>query len=187
VYRQLDNQLLGWKWRAYPPALAVARISLKTLPHRLKSYAANRDELADRIAGLEGIELTHNYPKSKGSELFGGLRFLYDPDAFGGLTAERFCEALHAEGVPMQPGGFRTLEHLRAVYTQDLPGLWGPGHVGPADRPLPRYRKGDYPVTERLFDGRILQMAGWIEAEDGLIAQVAEGIVKVAEGYRDLL
>jgi dTDP-4-amino-4,6-dideoxygalactose transaminase len=186
VYGQLDNQLLGWKWRAYPPALAIARISLKTLPHRLKAYAANRDELADRIAGLEGVELAHNYPKSKGSELFGGLRLLYDPDVFGGMTAERFCEALRAEGVPMQPGGFRTIEHRRAIYTRDLPGLWGAGHVGPSDVPLPRHREGDYPVTERLFDGRILGMAGWIEAKNGLIAQVAEGIIKVVEGYRDL-
>ncbi len=187
VYRELGTQFLGWKWRAHPLALALGRVSLKTLPHRLKSYAANRDELAEGIAGLEGVRLVHNYPKSKGSELFGGLRFLYDPDALGGLSAERFCEALQAEGVPMKPNPFITVEHRRAVYNRDLPGLWGKNHVGPADVPLPRYHDGDYPVTERLFDGRMLGMNGWIEAKEGLMAQVAEGIVKVVQEHRALL
>jgi hypothetical protein len=86
----------------------------------------------------------------------------------------------------MRPGGFRTIEHRRTIYRNDMPGLWGAGHVGPADVPLPRHRDGDYPVTERLFDRRILGMAGWIEAKDGLMAQVAEGIIKVREGYGDL-
>ncbi len=132
------------------------------------------------------MELAHNYPKSNGSELYGGLRLLYDPDTLGGLTPDKFCEALNAEGVPMRPGGFRAPEHLRAIYTKDLPGLWGRGHPGPANVPLPRYRQGDYPVAESL-DGRVLSMTGWIEAADGLIDQVAAGIRKVAENHKALL
>ena len=146
----------------------------------------NRDELAERIEGVPGLELAHNYPKSSGSELYGGLRFLYDPDAFGGLSAETFCDALQAEGVPIQAGGFRAPEHLRTMFTEDLPGLWGKGHPGPANVPLPRYGRGDYPVAEGL-EGRILSMAGWIEPVDGLMGQVALGIRKVAENCRELL
>ena len=66
------------------------------------------------------------------------MRLRYDAEALGGLTRERFCEALQAEGVAMQPGAFRAPEHLRALFTQDIPGLWGKGHVGPANIPLPR-------------------------------------------------
>jgi len=54
VYKELDAQLLGWKWRAHPLAIAIARVSLKTLPHRLESYARNRDELVEKIAGGPG-------------------------------------------------------------------------------------------------------------------------------------
>ncbi len=159
---------------------------MKSLPKRLASFAANRDELAEKIEGVPGIKLAHNYPKSAGSELYGGLRFLYDAGALGGLTAEKLCEALKAEGVPMTAGGFRAPEHLRAIYTKDLSGLWGKDHPGPANVPLPRYARGDFPVAEGL-DGRILSMTGWFEAAEGLIDQVASAIRKVAEGHKALL
>jgi len=94
VYKRLNPQLLGWKWRAHPLALALARVSLQSLPYRLKQYAATRDELADKIKDLPGVGLAHNYPKAKGAELYGGLRFLYEPETMNGLSAERFCEAL---------------------------------------------------------------------------------------------
>jgi len=185
VYKHLDSEMLGWKWRAHPLAVAVARVSLGTLPFRLESYAAHRDELAAGIAGVPGIELAHNYPKAKASELYGGQRFLYRSEELGGLPVERFCEALNAEGVPMRPF-HRGLEHMRAIFTKDLPGLWGEGHAGPGNVPLPRYAAGDYPVSEGL-SGHVTSMYGWIECADGLIAQLAEGIRKVADGYKKLL
>ncbi len=186
VYQQLEFQLLGWKWRAHPLAVAIALVSLETLPYRLANYAANREELAAAIAGVPGIQLAHNYLKAKGSELYGGLRFVYEPEALGGLAPAGFCRALAAEGVPMRIGSARVLEHLRSLYTRDLPGLWGEGHVGPANLPLPRYQQGDYPVAEDLI-GRVLSMPGWIEAAPGAIQQVALAIGKVVEHHRALL
>ena len=186
IYKQLDHQFLGWKWRAHPLGVAVARVSLESLPYRLERFAANRDELVDGLRGVPGVELAHTYPKSTASELYGGLRFLYDPDALGGLSASRCCEALAAEGAPISAGGFSHMEHQRAVYTRDLPGLWGKGHPGPANVPLPRYANGDFPVAEGLNE-RILSMTGWIEPASGLIAQVANAIRKVADGHKQLL
>jgi dTDP-4-amino-4,6-dideoxygalactose transaminase len=180
VYQQLEHQLLGWKWRAHPLAMAIARVSFKTLPERLRLFAEARDELFEGIADLPGLEPAHNYPQARGAELFGGLRFLYSPEALGGLPASRFCEALRAEGVPMGGSGFSHMEHLRTLYTQDLPGLWGKGHVGPANIPLPRYQEGDFPVSEGLRE-RVLSMAGWVQTAPGLIAQVVAGIRKVVE------
>jgi dTDP-4-amino-4,6-dideoxygalactose transaminase len=177
---------LGWKWRAHPLAVAIAQVSLETLAYRVEHYAANRDELASAIASVPGIELAHNYPKAKGSELYGGLRFLYEPEALGGLAAADFCRAVQAEGVPMSGGGGRGLEHLRAIYAKDLPGLWGKDHAGPANIPLPRYQQGDFPVTEGLA-GRVLSMVGWIEAAEGVIEQVALAIRKVVEQHKALL
>jgi perosamine synthetase len=186
VYRELDFQLLGWKWRAHPLAMAIARVSFKTLPERISKFTAAREELFEKIGGLPGIEPAHNYPKAKGAELYGGLRFLYEPEALGGLAAARFCEALNAEGVPIRAGGFSHVEHLRAIYTRDLPGLWGEGHPGPANLPLPRYQEGDFPVSEGLRD-RVLSLGGWIEPAPGLIDQVALAIRKVVEAHAKLL
>ena len=186
VYRKLDAELLGWKWRAHPLALAIARVSLKSLPERLVRYAANRDELIEKIEGVPGMELARNYPKAKASELYMGLSFIYKPEEVGGLARERFCDALRAEGVPMNAQRLRPPEHLRALYTKDLPGLWGKGHAGPANVPLPRYAQGDYPVSEGLVE-RVMYMHGWIQCADGLIGQVAAGIRKVADQHGKLL
>ena len=186
VYKQLEFQLLGWKWRAHPLGLAIARVSLKNLPYRFEHFAAVRDELVDTIQAGPGIEIAHNYPKSKHAELYGGLAFLYEPSELGGLAADRFCDALKAEGVPMSASTFRKPEHLRSIYTQDMPGLWGKGHPGPADIPLPRYARGDYPIAESLA-GRVLTMPGWIECADGLIGQVADAIRKVVDQHKKLL
>jgi dTDP-4-amino-4,6-dideoxygalactose transaminase len=186
VYKQLEPQLLGWKWRAHPLALAVARVSFKSLPHRLERFAATRDELADGIRGLPGVEFAHNYPKAKGVEIYGGLHLLYDPAALGGLPLDKLCKALSAEGVPAGAHAYRAPEHLRSIYTKDFPGLWGKGHPGPGNVPLPRYRQGDYPVTEGLF-GRVMTLPGWIEPADGLISQIALALRKVVENHRKLL
>ncbi len=187
AYGEMENQVLGWKWRAHPLALAVARVSLKTLPFRMRSFAESREELVEGLKGMPGMALAGNYPKSRGSELYGGLRFIYQPEELGGLSAARFCEALRAEGVPANLSGLRTPEHLRSIYTRDFPGLWGRGHSGPANIPLPRYRRGDYPVAERLFDNGIVCLSGWIQPAPGAVAQVAAGIRKVVDRHKDLL
>ena len=140
----------------------------------------------EKTRKIPGIELVRNYPKAKGAELYGGLRFHYRPEEHDGLPVARFCEALAAEGVPAAPYGFHQPEHLRAIFTQDLPGLWGKGHCGPADVPLPRYRKGDYPLSEAVRE-RVFSLPGWIEAADGAVDQVSAAIAKVAEGHERLL
>ncbi|MDP6107748.1 MAG: aminotransferase class I/II-fold pyridoxal phosphate-dependent enzyme [Candidatus Brocadiia bacterium] len=186
TYREMDLQLLGWKWRAHPLAMAIAKVSFASLPERIAKFIAAREELHAGMAGVPGVAPPRNHPKSKGAELYGGLKFTYEPERLGGLPAARLCEALNAEGVPMRAGGFSHLEHLRALFTNDLPGLWGEGHPGPADIPLPRYKEGDYPVSEGLND-RVLSLGGWIEPHDGLIGQVAEAIHKVVDGHKQLL
>lgn len=186
VYRQLDGELLGWKWRAHPLALAIGLVSLETLPYRLERFEENRERLFEKIEGLPGIRLVRNYPQARGVELFGGLRFIYDPEALNDLPPARFAEALRAEGVPVRWPALGHLEHLRALYTRDLPGLWGPGHPGPANQPLPRYKPGDFPISEGMCE-RVFGLSGWIQPADGLIDQIAEAFHKVVERHRELL
>ncbi len=185
VYRQLDNQLLGWKWRAHPLALAIAQIALRNLSERIDRFSRVREEFYGKIAAVRGIEPVRRYEKSKGAELFGGLQFLVDAKALGGATAAEVAAALRAEGVTTATNEARHIEHLRAIYTKDLPGLWGKGHVGPADRPLPRYKRGDFPVTESVA-AISFRISGWIDPAPGLIDQVACAFAKVAEHGEEL-
>ena len=186
VYQQLEAQLLGWKFRAHPLAMAIGLVSLDSLPYRLERVAASREELREKIKGVPGVELAHTYPKGKGSEVYGGLMFLYDPDALGGLPTSKFVEAVAAEGAPMRGPGVAHMEHTRALYTKDLPGLWGKGHAGPANVPLPRYKEGDFPVSESVR-GKVLTSPSYIEPADGLIDQWASAIKKVVDQHKRLL
>ncbi|MFW6107987.1 MAG: DegT/DnrJ/EryC1/StrS family aminotransferase [bacterium] len=186
VYRKLDSELVGWKWRAHPLAMALGLVSLESLDERLAKFAANREKLEEKLADVPGLDLIRNYPKATGCELYGGLQFLYDPEALGGLPAAAFVEACAAEGVPISGPKVDHIEHLRSLYTEGLPGLWGEGHAGPADLPLPRHQEGDFPVSEDLAR-RVLVMPGWIEAADGAVDQVAGAIKKVADGHEKLI
>ena len=76
---------------------SLGLVSLDSLPYRLASFAANRDALLGKIEGLPGVKSARNYPKATGVELYGGIRFLYDSEALGGLPAAKFAEAMQAE------------------------------------------------------------------------------------------
>jgi dTDP-4-amino-4,6-dideoxygalactose transaminase len=182
VYQKLDAELLGWKWRPTPIAMAIALVSLDDLDLRIERFTANRERLNDALDGVPGIRMVRNLPKATGCELYGGIQFLFDAEALGGLPPGRFVEAVAAEGVPLVGPKVDHVEHTRSLFTQDLPGLWGKGHVGPANIPLPRYREGDFPVSEKLRDTTLV-MPGWIEPRDGVIEQVAGAIRKVADRY----
>jgi perosamine synthetase len=186
VYSELDAQLLGWKWRAHPLAMAIGLISLGNLPYRLEHFSTNRESLFRRIEGLPGIRPVTNYPKAKGVELYGGIKFLYAEEELGGLSVDRFVEAMRAEGAPIGGPGLGHIEHLRAIYTKDMPGLWGKGHVGPANIPLPRYKEGDFPISEGIRR-KVLSYPGHIEAADGFIEQFASAFRKVVIQHDKLM
>ncbi len=185
VYKLLEPQLLGWKFRAHPLALAIARLSLQTLPERIERFITQRTELFASIKDLPGIEPVHTYPRSKGAELFGGIQFLVDPKQLGGANAAAVVAAMQAEGLTTAVNSANHIEHLRSIYTKALPGLWGKGHVGPADQPLPRYKAGDFPISEAVAS-RSFQIRGWVDPPPGLIDQVAQTFAKVSANSEEL-
>ena len=171
-WRHLDYEVLGWKWRAHPLALGLAQVALESLDYRTQRVEANRDRLFAALDDVPGIDPVRNYPKATGSELYDGLRFVYQPDQLDGVPTERLVEALKAEGVPMGRIGFNHREHLRYIYNGSFE-LWGRGRGR-----LPKYAEGDYPVTEELHT-RVLRMPSSIEPADGLIDQLIDAFRKV--------
>jgi hypothetical protein len=51
---------------------------------------------------------------------------------------------------------------------------------------LPRYREGDYPVTEGL-QSRVLRLRGWIQTTHQAIAQTADAFKKVVDHHKELM
>ena len=188
-YRGLDSEVLGLKWRAHPLALAIARVSFKSLDYRNRRRDEFRRKLFEALEGIPGVKPVKTYPKAKPGGFYGGLKLIYQPEELEGLPIDRYVEALRAEGVPISRYG-RQLEHLRTIFRRGFD-LWGHGR-GPLGGeffglpPFEGYKEGDFPVAERMV-GRILSIPAYIDPEDGFLEQVIKAFEKVAANYKQLL
>ena len=134
VYRGLDAEVLGFKLRPHPLAIAVALVSLKTLPYRMERAIENREKLFNGLKNIPGFEPVHSYPKARWHGLYGGWQIMIHPEELGGLSPEKIKAALQAEGVPVRGHGWASGhpgEHLRTIFTKGFD-LWGRGR-GPLD------------------------------------------------------
>jgi len=183
-YKRLDSELLGWKWRAHPLALAIARVALKSLDYRNQKRREHRKKLFDGISPLAGVEPTYDYPKATPAGFYGGIKLIYNPEELDGLPIEKFLQALKAEGVPVGSRGFGHLEHLRSIYTRGFD-LWG-NNRGPLGADFKRYKRGDFPISERMHE-RVFTLPAYIEPPDGLIDQIIAAFEKVTKNYKALL
>jgi len=188
-YRGLDSEVLGLKWRAHPLALALARVSLRSLDYRNRKRDEFRRKLFEALDEIPGVKPVKSYPKAKPAGFYGGLKLIYQPDDLDGLPVERYVEALRAEGVPISRYG-RKLEHLRMIFRRGFD-LWGHGR-GPLGGeflglpPFKGYKEGDFPVAESLI-GRILSIPAYIDPEEGFLEGVIKAFEKVAANHKRLL
>jgi dTDP-4-amino-4,6-dideoxygalactose transaminase len=196
TYRMLDSEVLGLKFRAHPIALAIAKVSLKTLPYRNERIRENWRKISNALKDLPGLEPVQSYKKAKPGGFYGGHKIIYHPEELGGLPTNKFVEALRAEGVPvwtrMVSSSGPGLEHLHMIFRRGFD-LWGRGR-GPLDTsreffglpPFKGYKWGDFPVAESLLD-KVLTIPAYIEPEEGLIEQIIEAFRKVCNNYQQLL
>jgi len=131
---------------------------------RTNARIANCDYLSERLKDIPGITPPHVRPGYKHAYHY--YTCLWDPEVHG-VSRDRFCEALNAEGVPtvayvqdanhyfapeskpIQGGG---PVHLRAIFQER--NLYGKGcpFLCPHVKNPPVYRKGDLPVSEAMAE-----------------------------------
>ena len=182
-YRMLEAQVLGYKWRAHPLALAIGLVSLESLDYRIRRSGEYREAINAAVRELPGLTPAKVHPKAKRVSLYGGFEIIYDAEAYGGLPATRFVQALGAEGVSARMG-FGHLMHTKSLFTRGFD-LWGHGR-GPLGKDFKPYKWGDFPVTEDL-SRRVINLHCFIDPQDGFVGQVVDAFTKVSEGYKELL
>jgi len=183
-YRMLEAQVLGYKWRGHPLALAIGLVSLETLDYRIEKSGEYRESLFAALRELPGLQPEKTYPKAKRVSLYGGLKIIYDPEQYDGLPAGRFVEAMQAEGAPVSGPGVSHMMHLKSLFCRGFD-LWGHGR-GPLGKDFTPYKKGDFPIAEDLAT-RVLHTPCHIEPKEGFLDQVIGAFEKVAENYQELL
>jgi len=183
-YRMLEAQVLGYKWRAHPLALAIALVSLESLDYRIEKSGEYRESVFAALRQLPGLQPEKTHEKAKRVSLYGGLKVVYDPEQYDGLPTTKFVEALRAEGAPIGGIGFGHMMHTRSLFARGFD-LWGHGR-GPLGKDFEPYRPGDFPITEDLHT-RVINIPCYLEPKEGFREQFIAAFEKVSENYKELL
>ncbi len=189
-YRMLDEQVLGLKFRAHPLALAVAMVSLETLPYRIQQSDRHREKLFQALRELPGLKPEESYSKARRIGLYGGLKICYYAEELDHLPIEKFIAAVRAEGVPISDPGWRhagstqQLQHLKPLFAHGFD-LWGRDR-GPLGNMYISPKKGDFPQAEKA-DHSFFTLPSFIEPGEGLLDQCITAFQKVVENHHLLL
>ena len=158
----------GIKHRMNQTCAAMGRVQLRHYPARIAEIQKALNYFWDQLEGTPGIR-AHRVKPDSGSTMGGWYtaRGLYRSEELGGLSCEKFCEAVRAEG-----------------YAGCAPGANWPLHT----HIFYRERSGDFvlPVSERIHE--IAFAVPWFKHLDtDKIDAYAEIFRKVARNHTQLL
>jgi dTDP-4-amino-4,6-dideoxygalactose transaminase len=162
---------------------------------QLKKYPAEIGEIDkamnyfwDLLDGVPGLD-AHRPAKSSGSTKGGwyACHGIYKQDELGGLSVERFCEAVRAEGVSMCFAGCNSALHPHPLFhTVDVYGSGKATNMGNRQADFSDGARKSLPVADSI-QSMVFDIPWFKHHRPELIEQYAEAFRKVAENYRDLL
>jgi len=177
----------GYKYRMHQISSAVARVQLKYYRERMEEIQRAMNYFWDLLEGVPGIR-AHRPPKDSGSTMGGWYapHGLYVPEELNGLSVEKFCEAVRAEGVSSCNPGANFPLHLHPMLNEaDVYGHGKPTRIANASRDV-RQPEGSLPVTESL-PSRIFSIPWFKKFYPKVIEEHALAFRKVAENADELL
>jgi dTDP-4-amino-4,6-dideoxygalactose transaminase len=176
----------GVKHRMNQTCSAMGRVQLKYYPQRIAEIQKAMNRFWDLLEGVPGIR-AHRPAKGSGSTMGGwySARGLYRAEELGGLSCEKFCKAVQAEGVGACSPGANLPLHLHPLFhTGDIFRQGKPTMVAFGQRDV-RQGEGKLPVSESI--GEIAFGVPWFKHDrPEIIEQYAAAYRKVAENA-DLL
>lgn len=182
-YRRLAPPGIGYKFRAHPLAMGIAKVQLSRLEELNRKRAANFAYLDRELGRLKGIETLSVYPKAKRGGFY-GYRLIYHEEELR-VPIEKFMEALKSEGVDVGPCRYM-INHLLPLYQ----GFNFHGKGCPYNCPhMEEYRpqgEGSLPVTEDVYR-RLLALPVFTEPPEGMLEQYVEAYHKVVKNADRLM
>lgn len=168
----------GVKYRMHQISAAVGRVQLKHYQKRMTEIQNAMNHFWDLLEGAPGIRGLRP-PKDSGSTNGGwyACRGRYFTEELGGLSVEKFAEAVRAEGSECTPGG-NLLMHLHPVLNEaDVFNHGKPTRIANSNRDL-RQPEGSLPITESL-PNRIYKTPWFKHNRPEIIKEHAEAYRKV--------
>lgn len=178
----------GHKYRMHQLTSAMGRIQLERYPRLMGEIDKAMNYFWDLLEDVLGIR-AHRPPKGSGTTMGGWYspHGLYRSEELKGLSIQRFCEAVRAEGSPCSPGCNLPL-HLHPVFNRiDMYQQGKPTRI--ANSPLGvdvRQSPGSLAVSENI-NQRVFSIPWFKHHRPNVIEEYALAFRKVAENYEELL
>ncbi|MGQ9515424.1 MAG: DegT/DnrJ/EryC1/StrS family aminotransferase [Thermoproteota archaeon] len=178
----------GYKYRIHQLTSAVGLVQLRKYSREMEEIDKAMNYFWDQLEGTKGIR-AHRPPKGSGTTK-GGWYYplgLYRSEELKGLSIQRFCEAVRAEGAPCSPGCNPPL-HLHPVFnTIDIYGHGRPTRIANLPPGVDiRQPPGSLPVSERIVN-EVFSVPWFKHFRQEVIDEYVEAFRKVSEHYEDLL
>jgi perosamine synthetase len=170
----------GHKYRMHQLSSAVGRVQLRHYRSRMEEIQRAMNTFWDLLEGVPGLR-AHRPAEGTGSTMGGwyAAHGLYVPEELGGLSVQRFCEAVRAEGVSTSPGA-NFLLHLHPLLNEaDVYGHGQSTRVANTERDV-RQPRGSLPVSESIPE-RVFSIPWFKKFRPQLIEEHASAFRKVAE------
>lgn len=165
---------------------AMGRVQLKYYPERIAEIDKAMNYFGDLIDGIAGLKM-HRPPAGSGCTK-GGWYFPlchYDPDKMQGVSPQKFCEAVLAEGIAVCGAGANFPLHLHPVFHKaDIFNMGKPTMTSFDQRDV-RQGPGSLPVSEALGK-RILQVPRFTTFDREAIELHAAAFRKIVENLDEL-
>jgi dTDP-4-amino-4,6-dideoxygalactose transaminase len=176
----------GHKHRMNQTCSAMGRVQLKYYPQRIAEIQKAVNRFWDLLEGVPGLR-AHRPPKGSGSTMGGWYtsRGLYRAEELGGLSCEKFCEAVRAEGVAACMPGANFALHTHAVFHEaDILHQGRPTSVAFGQRDV-RQGAGSLKNAERIAE-TVLGVPWFKHDRPEEITRYAAAYRKVAENAHQL-
>jgi perosamine synthetase len=173
------------KFRVTNLSLVIGLVALDSLEYRNRRVKENYDQLLGLIADVACLQPAKSYPRAQNAGFYGNLRVIYRPEVLGGLSPERFAQAVAAEGASL---GGRNYDgyHLTPPFDTGMAFYDdGRGPISPAQGYQPQGR-GSLPNAERVIPN-ILALPTMIDPPEGYVEAFAAALKKVEANHGDLL
>jgi perosamine synthetase len=178
----------GYKYRMHQLTSAVGVVQLKKYRREMEEIDRAMNYFWDGLEGTRGMR-AHRPQKGSGTTKGGWYSplGLYRLEELEGLSIERFCEAVRAEGAPSSPGCNAPL-HLHPVFnTIDIYGQGRPTRIAnlPEGADI-RQPPGSLPISEQI-EGEVFSIPWFKHDRAKVIDEYIAAYKKVSENYKDLL
>ncbi len=175
----------GFKYRMHQLSSAVGRVQLRHYKDRMNEIDRSMNYFWNLLEGAPGLR-AHRPPKESGSTMGGwyAAHGIYEPEELGGLSLQKFCEAVRAEGTSCGAGA-NLLMHLHPVLNDaDVYGHGKPTRIANSESDV-RQAEESLPATERMSE-RLYSIPWFKHYRPEVIKEHAEAFRKVVAQASEL-